>query len=99
MQDPIDRLALLDKAKPRGIADDVWANSWLYQLISGMPTISTKPERCGCWIHVRSAGATSVWRCSECSSEITANFAVTNPADHDKFCYNCGVEMDEVRRV
>lgn len=60
-----------------------------YEIIKGI-----KPIRCGQWIHIRTAGVIGIWKCSECDSTITANFAITNPANHDKFCYNCGAKMD-----
>ena len=48
----------------------------------------------GRWNHVRTAGVISVWKCSECDSTITENSSNTNPANHYKFCYNCGAKMD-----
>lgn len=57
------------------------------------PTVEAEPVRYGQWIHIRTAGVISVWKCSECDNTITANFAITNPANHDKFCYNCGAKM------
>jgi hypothetical protein len=62
--------------------------------IEALPTI--EPEvRHGRWNRVRTAGVISVWKCSECDSTITENSSSTNPANHYKFCYNCGAKMDE----
>lgn len=63
-------------------------------LIEELPTIDAEPVKHGQWIHIRTSGVISVWKCSECDNTITANFANTNPSNHDKFCYNCGAKMD-----